>query len=50
MTVRAFSAEQRFFDVLHKQIDDTTTMWYNFWFVLVLSMSALLLSRRIVIL
>ncbi|KAG9123240.1 hypothetical protein FRC07_000064, partial [Ceratobasidium sp. 392] len=31
VTVRAFSAEQRFFDVLHKQIDDTTTMWYNFW-------------------
>ncbi|KAG8687868.1 hypothetical protein FRC08_011730 [Ceratobasidium sp. 394] len=31
VTVRAFSAEQRFFDVLHRQIDDTTTMWYNFW-------------------
>ncbi|QRW13623.1 ABC transporter transmembrane region [Ceratobasidium sp. AG-Ba] len=31
VTVRAFSAEQRFFDVLHQQIDNTTTMWYNFW-------------------
>ncbi|KAG8687132.1 hypothetical protein FRC09_013677, partial [Ceratobasidium sp. 395] len=34
VTVRAFSAEQRFFNVLHKQIDDTTTMWYNFWLLL----------------
>ncbi|KAG8685438.1 hypothetical protein FRC08_013106 [Ceratobasidium sp. 394] len=31
VTVRAFSAEQKFLDVLHRQIDDTTAMWYNFW-------------------
>ncbi|KAG8691764.1 hypothetical protein FRC08_010093 [Ceratobasidium sp. 394] len=31
VTVRALSAEQKFLDVLHRQIDDTTTMWYNFW-------------------
>ncbi|CAE7221585.1 unnamed protein product [Rhizoctonia solani] len=31
VTVRAFSAEQRFFDKLHKQVDDTNTMWYHFW-------------------
>ncbi|TDL21671.1 multidrug resistance-associated ABC transporter [Rickenella mellea] len=31
VTVRAFSAEQRFLDVLHKRIDLTTLMWYSFW-------------------
>ncbi|CAE6458080.1 unnamed protein product, partial [Rhizoctonia solani] len=35
VTVRAFSAEQRFFDKLHKQVDDTNTMWYHFWLVLI---------------
>ncbi|KAI0065886.1 multidrug resistance-associated ABC transporter [Artomyces pyxidatus] len=31
VTVRAFSAEQRFLDGLHKKIDLTTKMWYSFW-------------------
>ncbi|KAG6864482.1 hypothetical protein C0991_009205 [Blastosporella zonata] len=31
VTVRAFSAERRFLDNLHKKIDTTTKMWYNFW-------------------
>ncbi|TDL21715.1 P-loop containing nucleoside triphosphate hydrolase protein, partial [Rickenella mellea] len=31
VTVRAFSAEQRFLDGLHKKIDLTTQMWYSFW-------------------
>ncbi|KAJ8589109.1 P-loop containing nucleoside triphosphate hydrolase protein [Rhizopogon salebrosus TDB-379] len=31
VTVRAFSAEQRFLDDLHSKIDVTTKMWYNFW-------------------
>ncbi|KAH7882505.1 hypothetical protein F5I97DRAFT_1905629 [Phlebopus sp. FC_14] len=31
VTVRAFSAERRFMDDLHRKIDVTTKMWYNFW-------------------
>ncbi|RDB18199.1 ATP-dependent bile acid permease [Hypsizygus marmoreus] len=31
VTVRAFSAERRFLDNLHKKIDTTTQMWYTFW-------------------
>ncbi|TFK62437.1 hypothetical protein BDN72DRAFT_741737, partial [Pluteus cervinus] len=31
VTVRAFSAERRFLDNLHKKIDLTTQMWYSFW-------------------
>ncbi|KAH7904349.1 ABC transporter type 1, transmembrane domain-containing protein [Hygrophoropsis aurantiaca] len=31
VTVRAFSAERRFMEDLHKKIDVTTKMWYNFW-------------------
>ncbi|KAJ7479990.1 hypothetical protein B0H11DRAFT_2173507 [Mycena galericulata] len=31
VTVRAFSAEKRFLDNLHKRIDLTTVMWYSFW-------------------
>ncbi|KAG7443764.1 multidrug resistance-associated ABC transporter [Guyanagaster necrorhizus] len=31
VTVRAFSAEKRFLDNLHKKIDTTTKMWYGFW-------------------
>jgi ABC-type multidrug transport system fused ATPase/permease subunit len=31
VTVRAFSAEQRFLDDLHAKIDLTTQMWYGFW-------------------
>ncbi|KAJ7579704.1 hypothetical protein C8J56DRAFT_281572 [Mycena floridula] len=31
VTVRAFSAETRFLDNLHKRIDTSTKMWYNFW-------------------
>jgi ABC-type multidrug transport system fused ATPase/permease subunit len=31
VTVRAFSAEQRFLNDLHDKIDVTTKMWYNFW-------------------
>ncbi|TFY53857.1 hypothetical protein EVG20_g9943 [Dentipellis fragilis] len=31
VTVRAFSAEQRFLDTLHTKIDLTTRMWYMFW-------------------
>ncbi|KZT21758.1 multidrug resistance-associated ABC transporter [Neolentinus lepideus HHB14362 ss-1] len=31
VTVRAFSAEQRFLDELHGKIDLTTKMWYSFW-------------------
>ncbi|KIJ64255.1 hypothetical protein HYDPIDRAFT_91004 [Hydnomerulius pinastri MD-312] len=31
VTVRAFSAERRFIDDLHRKIDLTTKMWYNFW-------------------
>ncbi|KAL0952989.1 hypothetical protein HGRIS_007200 [Hohenbuehelia grisea] len=31
VTVRAFSAEQRFLDNLHRKIDLTTKMWYGFW-------------------
>ncbi|KAH7104662.1 multidrug resistance-associated ABC transporter [Auriculariales sp. MPI-PUGE-AT-0066] len=30
-TVRAFSAERRFFVGLHKHLDLTTQMWYSFW-------------------
>ncbi|KAK0184808.1 hypothetical protein F5146DRAFT_1073739 [Armillaria mellea] len=31
VTVRAFSAEKRFLDNLHKKVDTTTKMWYGFW-------------------
>ncbi|GLB44359.1 putative ABC transporter transmembrane region [Lyophyllum shimeji] len=31
VTVRAFSAERRFLDNLHRKIDTTTQMWYTFW-------------------
>ncbi|TFK50640.1 multidrug resistance-associated ABC transporter [Heliocybe sulcata] len=31
VTVRAFSAEQRFLNELHGRIDLTTKMWYSFW-------------------
>ncbi|KAJ8489168.1 hypothetical protein ONZ45_g13681 [Pleurotus djamor] len=31
VTVRAFSAENRFLDNLHRKIDLTTKMWYSFW-------------------
>ncbi|KAG6908490.1 hypothetical protein DXG01_004424 [Tephrocybe rancida] len=31
ITVRAFSAERRFLDNLHKRIDTTTQMWYSLW-------------------
>ncbi|PPQ62804.1 hypothetical protein CVT24_000498 [Panaeolus cyanescens] len=31
VTVRAFSAERRFLNNLHKRIDTTTKMWYSFW-------------------
>lgn len=31
VTVRAFSAERRFLNNLHKRIDTTTKMWYTFW-------------------
>ncbi|KAF8060200.1 multidrug resistance-associated ABC transporter [Lyophyllum atratum] len=31
VTVRAFSAEMRFLDNLHRKIDTTTQMWYTFW-------------------
>ncbi|KAG5653253.1 hypothetical protein H0H81_001510 [Sphagnurus paluster] len=31
VTVRAFSAEKRFLDNLHRKIDTTTQMWYTFW-------------------
>lgn len=31
VTVRAFSAERRFLDSLHRKIDTTTKMWYMFW-------------------
>ncbi|KAF9447374.1 P-loop containing nucleoside triphosphate hydrolase protein [Macrolepiota fuliginosa MF-IS2] len=31
VTVRAFSAENRFLNNLHKKIDVTTKMWYTFW-------------------
>ncbi|KAH9996005.1 P-loop containing nucleoside triphosphate hydrolase protein [Russula vinacea] len=31
VTVRAFSAEQRFLDGLHAKVDLTTQMWYSFW-------------------
>jgi ABC-type multidrug transport system fused ATPase/permease subunit len=31
VTVRAFSAERRFLDNLHRKIDETTSMWYSFW-------------------
>ncbi len=31
VTVRAFSAEQRFLDDLYKKVDLTTKMWYTFW-------------------
>ncbi|KAF8345519.1 multidrug resistance-associated ABC transporter [Amanita rubescens] len=31
VTVRAFSAERRFLDNLHRKIDTTTKMWYTFW-------------------
>ncbi|KAF5378578.1 hypothetical protein D9615_007121 [Tricholomella constricta] len=31
VTVRAFSAERRFLDSLHRKIDTTTQMWYTFW-------------------
>jgi ABC-type multidrug transport system fused ATPase/permease subunit len=31
VTVRAFSAEQRFLDNLHTKVDLTTQMWYTFW-------------------
>ncbi|KAF9459383.1 multidrug resistance-associated ABC transporter [Collybia nuda] len=31
VTVRAFSAEKRFLDNLHRKIDVTTKMWYSFW-------------------
>ncbi|PFH46615.1 hypothetical protein AMATHDRAFT_154310 [Amanita thiersii Skay4041] len=31
VTVRAFSAERRFLDALHRKIDITTKMWYTAW-------------------
>nr|GAT50560.1 ABC bile acid [Mycena chlorophos] len=31
VTVRAFSAESRFLDNLHKRINTATKMWYTFW-------------------
>ncbi|KAF9025817.1 multidrug resistance-associated ABC transporter [Hymenopellis radicata] len=31
VTVRAFSAEKRFLDNLHRKVDATTKVWYNFW-------------------
>ncbi|EKM76533.1 hypothetical protein AGABI1DRAFT_122491 [Agaricus bisporus var. burnettii JB137-S8] len=31
VTVRAFSAENRFLNNLHKKVDVTTKMWYSFW-------------------
>ncbi|KAG6334904.1 hypothetical protein ID866_4185 [Astraeus odoratus] len=31
VTVRAFSAERRFLNDLHRMVDLTTKMWYNFW-------------------
>ncbi|KAI0782312.1 multidrug resistance-associated ABC transporter [Abortiporus biennis] len=31
VTVRAFSAEQRFLDNLYSKVDLTTQMWYSFW-------------------
>ncbi|KAJ7208590.1 hypothetical protein GGX14DRAFT_551298 [Mycena pura] len=31
VTVRAFSAENRFLDNLHTRIDTATKMWYTFW-------------------
>ncbi|KAF9442979.1 multidrug resistance-associated ABC transporter [Macrolepiota fuliginosa MF-IS2] len=31
VTVRAFSAENRFLNNLHRKIDVTTKMWYSFW-------------------
>ena len=31
VTVRAFSAEDRFLDDLYKKVDLTTQMWYTFW-------------------
>ncbi|CAL1697425.1 unnamed protein product [Somion occarium] len=31
VTVRAFSAEQRFLDDLYRKVDLTTKMWYSFW-------------------
>ncbi|KJA19718.1 hypothetical protein HYPSUDRAFT_1094370 [Hypholoma sublateritium FD-334 SS-4] len=31
VTVRAFSAEKRFLNNLHKKVDTTTKMWYSFW-------------------
>lgn len=31
VTVRAFSAEQKFLDDLYKKVDLTTQMWYTFW-------------------
>ncbi|KAI0752843.1 multidrug resistance-associated ABC transporter [Daedaleopsis nitida] len=31
VTVRAFSAEERFLNDLYKKVDTTTQMWYTFW-------------------
>ena len=31
VTVRAFSAEQRFLHSSHRKIDTTTKIWYTFW-------------------
>ena len=31
VTVRAFSAEERFLDDLYAKVDLTTRMWYTFW-------------------
>ncbi|KAF8337342.1 multidrug resistance-associated ABC transporter [Cantharellus anzutake] len=31
VTVRAYSAEQRFFNTLHTKVDATTKMWFQFW-------------------
>ncbi|CAK5279437.1 unnamed protein product [Mycena citricolor] len=31
VTVRAFSAEERFMDSLHAQVDKMTEVWYAFW-------------------
>ncbi|KAF7314389.1 ABC bile acid [Mycena kentingensis (nom. inval.)] len=31
VTVRAFSAEHRFMDLLHKRVNTATRMWYTFW-------------------
>ncbi|KAJ7212815.1 multidrug resistance-associated ABC transporter [Mycena haematopus] len=48
VTVRAFSAENRFLDNLHKRINTATKMWYVFWCVL--SRSSSLVQTSLLIL